>query len=76
MRYERIAALGAVGVAGAVLLVYLLWIFVTRPEPSTAGMDWTNAVLTWIATGLLALAIIAVHLTFARQLWRGEATPP
>jgi len=76
MRYERIAALGAVGVAGAVLLVYLLWTFVTRPDPSTAGMDWTNAVLTWIATGLLALAIIAVHLAFARQLWRGEATPP
>ena len=76
MRFEKLAALGAVGVAGAVLVVYLLWIYVTRPQPSTAGIDATNAVLTWIATGLLALAIIAVHLTFARQLWRDEATTP
>ena len=75
-KVERMGALGAVGVAGAVLLAYLAFCFVTRPAPETAGMDWTNAVLTWMGTGLVALAIIAVHLAFARQLWRGEQIRP
>jgi len=76
MRFERMAALGAVAVAGAVLVVYLLWVYVTRPQPATAGIDMTNAVLTWIASGLLALVVIAVHLAFARQLWRGPTLTP
>jgi len=76
MRFERMAALGAVGVAGAVLLLYLVWVYFTRPEPTTAGMDWTNAVLTWIASGALALVVIAVHLALARQLWRGPTLTP
>lgn len=75
-RYERAGALGAVGVAGAVFLVYLAFCFVTRPQPETAGMDSTNAILTWIGTGSLALAVIAIHLAFARQLWKGEQIRP
>jgi hypothetical protein len=75
-RYERAGALGAVGVAGTVFLVYLAFCFVTRPQPETAGMDWTHAILTWIGTGSLALAIIAIHLAFARQLWKGEQIRP
>jgi hypothetical protein len=75
-RTERLAALGAVGVAAAVLVVYVLWVFVTRPQPTTAGIDRTNAVLTWISSGLIALAVIAVHLALARQLWRGTQYRP
>jgi hypothetical protein len=75
-RYERAGALGAVGVAGGVFLVYLVFCFLTRPQPETGGMDWTNSILTWIGTGLLALAVIAIHLAFARQLWRGEQLRP
>ena len=76
MRSERLAALGATAVAGAVVLVFLLWMYVTRSVTVTGGMDRTNSVLTWIATGLLALAVIAVHLAFARQLWRGTQYRP
>lgn len=76
MRFERTAALGALGVAGAIFLVYLAFCFVTRPQAVTGGMDWTSAVVTWISTGMLALAIIAVHVALARQLWKGEQLRP
>ena len=76
MRFERTAALGALGVAAAVFLVYLVFCFLMRPRAVTSGMDWTNAVVTWISTGILVLAIVAIHVALARQLWKGEQLRP
>ena len=66
--FNKLAALGALGVAGGlVLLLALLYVFL-HPYPRGA-MDHTEYTLTLMAfTGLLG-AIIAVHLAFAHQLW-------
>jgi hypothetical protein len=75
-RMQRIAALGAVGVSVGVLIVFLAFVYLTTPRPVTGGMDWTHARTTWISVGVLVLAIIAVHLAIARQLWRGTQLHP
>ena len=67
MKFERLAALGAVGVCLGVLALYALIAFVARPVP-TGGMDATNAVLTWISIAVPVLAIIAAHLAYAKLL--------
>ena len=67
MKLEKLAALGAVGVCFGVLALYALIAFVARPVP-TGGMDGTNAVLTWISVAVPVLAIIAVHLVYAKLL--------
>lgn len=66
--FQKLAALGALGVAGGlVLLLGALFVFL-HPYPRGA-MDHTHYTLTLMAfTGLLG-AIIAVHLAFAHQLW-------
>lgn len=66
--FQKLAALGAVGVAGGLfLLLAALFVFL-HPYPRGA-MDHTHYTLTLMAfTGLLG-AIIAVHLAFAHQLW-------
>ena len=67
MKFEKLAALGAVGVCLGVLALYALIAFVARPVP-TGGMDGTNAVLTWISVAVPVLAIIAVHIAYAKLL--------
>lgn len=67
MKFEKLAALGAVGVCLGLVALYALIAFVARPVP-TGGMDGTNAVLTWISVAVPVLAIIAVHLVYAKLL--------
>jgi len=71
MPFERLAALGAVGVSAGVLALYALIIFITLPGRS-GGIDPTLAELTWISVGAVVLVVIAIHLVFARVLWRSR----
>ena len=73
MRFERLAALGALGVSVGVLGLYLLLVFIARVTP-TGGTDAEHAVLTALSLAPAALAIIAVHLVFARILMREANT--
>ena len=74
MKFEKLAALGAVGVSLGVLAIYVLIAFVARPVP-TGGMDGTNAVLTWISVAVPVLAIIVVHLVYAKLLLDESRVP-
>lgn len=66
--FQKLAALGALGVAGGLFLLLAVVFVFLHPYPRGA-MDHTQYTLTLMAfTGLLG-AIIAVHLVFARQLW-------
>jgi hypothetical protein len=67
MPYAELAALGALGVSVGVLLLWALLVYITLPRDN--GVDWTHAVLTWLSTGVVALALIAAHLTYARILF-------
>ena len=69
MKFERLAALGALGVSAGVLGLYLLLAFVARVTP-TGGTDAEHAVLTALSLAPVTLAIIAVHLVYARILMR------
>jgi hypothetical protein len=68
-KIARLAGLGAFGACAGLLGLYLLLVFISRPS-STAGIDQTNAVVTWIALGGLFLALIAVHVVIGRSLLR------
>ena len=65
--HGQLAALGALGVSAGAFAIWLLFVYIARRTP-TGGMDFEHSMLTWISTGLLFLAVIAVHLAFAVQL--------
>ena len=68
--FNKLAALGALGVCGGLLLILAAVFVFLHPYPR-GGMDGTEYALTLMAlTGLIG-AIIAVHLAFAHQLWYG-----
>jgi hypothetical protein len=68
------AALGALGATGGLVLVYLLFVWLGIPHRETAGIDATSGMVLWIALGVLFVALIAFHLVMAHQLW--HAPPP
>ena len=65
--HGHLAALGALGVCAGAFAIWLLLVFISR-QTATGGMDFEHSILTWISTGLLFLALIAVHVAFAVQL--------
>ncbi len=69
-KLEKMAALGAMGVAAGAMLAWLGFAFVTRPV-SSGGIDAVTHLALMAATfmvfGLLALA----HVWFGVQLKRG-----
>lgn len=69
---ERAAALGAVLVS--LVLVVLFALFVRLTFPKGNGIDTTEAIVSWVAVGLLVLAVIVAHLVFARILYRDSRT--
>ncbi|HEU4642740.1 MAG TPA: hypothetical protein VFS44_09810 [Gemmatimonadaceae bacterium] len=76
-KLEKLAALGAFGVCAVLLAIWVLLIVITLPRRGAVGggIDITEAVVTWVAVGLVVLALIAVHVVFARRLLamaRGE----
>ncbi len=66
-KFARLAGLGAFGVIGFFVLLYVLVIWTTLPS-SNSGMTTTLDVVTWIAIGCIIGAIVVVHLVVARQL--------
>ena len=69
MRIEKLAALGAVAASGGIALLYLGIAWMVLPHKQTGGIDWTQATVVWISVGLVVLALIALHLALAHQLW-------
>ena len=70
---RKLAALGAVGACGGMLLILAVLAFVLHPFPS-GGMDGEHYWLTLLAFAGIFAALIAVHLAFARQLWDARYT--
>lgn len=64
---ERLAALGALAVSGGLVLVFVGFVFLTRPTGT--GIDTTEAFVSWVSVGLVLLVLIAAHLYFARVLF-------
>lgn len=69
MTLQRLAGLGAYGAAAGIALIFILFVWQTLPGPNT-GMDRTNALLSWISVGGVAIALIVVHVLVARVLAR------
>jgi hypothetical protein len=67
--YAKLAALGALAVSGGTFVLWLFTAFVTRPRPQ-GGIDGTHYILGVMSVGIICAAVIAVHLVFARQLFR------
>ena len=74
-RILRLLALGALGACAAFVALYALVVFITIPRAG-AGIDATHATITWISVGGMVLALIAVHVVIARQLWKNEPRLP
>ena len=74
--FTKLAALGAVGATGALALLYLLFVWLGIPRRATAGIDLAHGAVLWISLGLVFLALIAVHLAMAHQLWHAPTPPP
>ncbi len=76
-RIARLAGLGAFAAAAALAVGYILFVYVTRPAP-TSGMDGTSRFLAWLSVAGVILALLGVHLVIGRQLLalaRGEPRP-
>lgn len=80
MRIERIAALGALGVCGGVVVTYaaLAWLgvptaFAGTPG-ATGGIDFINRNVLWIAALVPVSLFVISHLAMAKQLLRGPTS--
>ena len=73
MRFEKLAALGALGATGGLLLVFALFFWLGIPRPATAGIDAAHGQVLWISIGVAILALVALHLALAHQLWHAPA---
>jgi hypothetical protein len=65
---EKSAAAGAVLVSLALAAFFAFFVYLAYPDG--AGIDTTEAIVAWIAVGLLILAVILAHLAYARILFR------
>lgn len=66
-RIARLAGLGAYAASLGLLLVFALLMFGTRGS-RFSGMDATSRAMTWIAVGGVIVALVLVHVMFARKL--------
>lgn len=65
--HGRLAAFGALGVSAGSLALWILLVLISRQSP-TGGMDFDHTLISRVSTAVLFLALIAVHVVFARQL--------
>ena len=66
-KIAKLAGLGALAACGGIAALYALFVFMTRPEP-TSGLDPTQRFLAWFTVAGVILALIGVHLVLGRQL--------
>jgi hypothetical protein len=67
-RIAKLAALGAFGAVGLFVALFALIVYAATPR-ANGGIDWTQATVAYIAVGLAVLALIAVHVIIARELF-------
>ena len=73
-RIAKLAGLGALAACGGIAALYALFLYITRPT-SYAGMDSTLRFISWFTVAGVLLALLLLHVVFARQLLalsRGE----
>jgi len=76
-RIAKLAGLGAFAACGGIALLFVLFLVITRPTP-TSGLDGTQRFIAWLSVAGVLLALLGVHLLVGRQLLamaRGEAQP-
>jgi hypothetical protein len=66
-KIAKLAALGAFAACGGIAALFLLFVYVTRPDPSS-GMDGTQRFIAWLSVAGVLLALLGVHLLIGRQL--------
>lgn len=67
-KLEKSAAAGAILVCLALVAFFAFFIWLTFPKGT--GIDTTQAIVSWVAVGMLLLAVILAHLVYARILFR------
>lgn len=70
----KLAALGAVAASGGMALLWVALAVVLRPYPR-GGMDGENYLLTLFTIAGVLVALIALHLAIAHQLWHARVDP-
>ena len=76
-RFARLAGLGAFAACGGIAALFAIFLFATRPGP-TSGMDATSRVIAWLSVAGVLIALLGVHVVLGRQLLalaRGEPRP-
>jgi hypothetical protein len=68
--FEKMAALGAQGAAGGLIVAWLGFSYFIRPV-STGGMDSTLHLVAIAASGMVFGLMSAAHLWFGMQLKNG-----
>ena len=80
MKFERMAALGALGVCGGITVAYLALAWFGMPTPlagvtgATGGMDVITRNVIWVSALVPTLLFIVTHLAMAKQLRAGRAS--
>lgn len=66
-KIAKLAGFGAFAACGGIALVYVLFLFITRPAP-TSGLDGTQRFIAWFSVAGILLALLLVHVVIGRQL--------
>lgn len=66
-RIARLIGFGAFGGIVLFVVIYALVVYASMPR-STGGIDIIQATVTWIAVGLVVLALVGLHVVLARGL--------
>lgn len=72
---NKLAAASLAGNAVVILLVWLLFLWVSRVS-SLSGLNSVQGYLVWFTALVPAVLIIAANIALARQLWRGGFHEP
>ena len=68
--FEKVAALGALGVGGGAMLAWLGFVLFTRPVP-TGGIDGTSHFALAAASFFVFALLAAAHVWMGERLRRG-----
>ena len=66
-KIAKLAGLGAFAACAGIAVLFLLFVYGTRPT-EFAGMDGTTRFLTWLTVAGVLLALLGVHLLLGRRL--------
>ena len=66
-KIARLAGLGAFAACGGIAALFALFVYATRPTPSS-GLDSTERFMAWFTVAGVLLALLGVHIVIGRQL--------